>query len=58
MSERGIHAWRNTPLRSLEDYLAELQAQFDALPMTSPARGPLANRIVQVEAEIDAREPL
>lgn len=46
------------PLRSLEQYLAELREQFDALPMTSPARGALANRIRQVEAEIDAREPL
>lgn len=50
--------WRTDPLRSLAQYLAELQEQFDALPLTSPARGALAARIRQVEAEIDARESL
>lgn len=43
------------PLRSLETYLAELNDQFERLPLQSVARGPLAARIRQVEAEIDAR---
>lgn len=43
------------PLRSLTLYLADLQARYDALPMTSPARGALAGKIRAVEAEIDAR---
>lgn len=42
------------PLRSLAEYLADLVEQYRLLPMTSPARGPLANRIRQVEEEIDA----
>lgn len=43
------------PIRSLEAYLADLQDQFDRLPLTSPARGAVASRIRAVEAEIDAR---
>lgn len=42
------------PCRSLQMYLDELVEQYDRLPMQSPARGELANRIRQVEAEIDA----
>lgn len=58
MSDRPLYPktlGSHGPLRSLEDYLAELQAQFDRLPLDSKARGPLASRIRQVEAEIDAR---
>ena len=43
------------PTRSLEQLLADLQSRYDALPMTDPRRGPLANRIAAVELEIDAR---
>jgi hypothetical protein len=46
------------PLRSLEDYLDELQRRYDALPMQSKERGELATRIREVEIEIDARSPI
>jgi len=41
------------PTRSLEAYLAELQRQYEAMPMTHRDRGRLALRICEVEAAID-----
>lgn len=49
------HMAAHGPARSLEQALADLVAQYAALPMTSPARGELATRIRLIEAEIDAR---
>jgi hypothetical protein len=48
----------DTRTRSLEQYLAELVEQFKSLPLTSRLRPKLAQRIRQVEEEIDARQPL
>lgn len=47
-----------SPVRSLEQYLAELLSEFDSLPLTHRRRPDLARRIRSVEAEIDARQPL
>ena len=48
-----------SPRRSLEEYLAELVDRYEALPLTHySARGKLATRIRQVEAEINARSGL
>lgn len=44
--------------RSLEDYLADLVEQLKLLPPQSKARPALINRIRQVEAELDARQPI
>ena len=46
------------PARSLEQYLAELIGRFDALRLDDRRRPDLAQRIREVEAEIDARSPL
>lgn len=46
------------PSRSLEQLLDELVGEFNALPLTDRRRAPLASRIREVEALIDARQPL
>jgi len=51
---RGLAA----PRRSLEQYLDELVARFDALPLQDRRRADLARRIREVEAEIDGRSGL
>jgi hypothetical protein len=52
------YAWQRSPTRSLEQYLDDLCEQLKRLPMTSRARGPLITKIRQIEAELDARQPL
>jgi hypothetical protein len=47
---------RAPPLRSLEEYHAELIARFRSTPQAqAAARGELENRIRAVETEINAR---
>lgn len=47
------------PTRSLEDYLAEMEAEYEAMPQTAYlARGRLADRILAVEMELAWRVEL
>jgi hypothetical protein len=43
------------PARSIEQYLADLQAEYDRLPMQSSRRGRLATLIRECEIAIDER---
>ena len=44
-----------TPLRSLNQYLADLQDEYDRLPMQSARRGRLVVLIRECEIAIDER---
>lgn len=58
MSPYPTNVPAHTPCRSLETYLAELVDRLNRLRLDDPARGALAQRIRECEAEIDARKPL
>ena len=49
---------RHPPVRSLEQYLSELQDEFDRLPLQHPRRGRLAILMREAQDAIDERSPL
>ena len=53
-----ITPYVNKPTRSLEQAQADLQEQFDRLPLTDPRRPELARMIRQLDDESIAREGL